>query len=148
MTDSPSAFPSTSGTTATATATASLGKEAGPGDPNSVVDGYHRAWTSGQIDAAMSHLSEDACCVAPDEQVRSKQGWRAYLTGFQPMLTGAPEHARMTSGDLVAIWYYPQTATTTTALASELFTVRDGRITDIRLTFDRLSYGPPNRQTP
>ena len=117
-------------------------------DPASVVDAYHRAWTSGEIDLALSHVSDDARCCAPGEQVMTKEDWRTYLTGFQPRLTAAPEHARMSSGEQVALWYYPQTAATSTALASELFTLRDGRIVDIRLTFDRLSYAPPGRGTP
>ena len=48
----------------------------------------------------------------------------------------------MTDGTRVALWYFPQTAVTTTTLASELFTVREGRITEIRLAFDRLGYAP------
>jgi len=144
MTDSPSAFPGA----ARGTGPASSGDDVAPDGPTSVVDAYHQAWTTGDIDVAMSHLSDDVRCVAPGEGVRTKQDWRAYLAGFQPMLTGAPEHARMARGEQVAVWYYPQTASTSTALASELFTVRGGRITDIRLTFDRLSYGPPSRQTP
>lgn len=116
--------------------------------PASVVDAYHRAWTSGQIDLALSHVSDAVHCVAPGDQVATKEDWRAYLTGFQPMLTSAPEHARMSSGAQVALWYYPQTAATSTTLASELFTVRDGQIVDIHLAFDRLGYVPPGQQTP
>ena len=58
------------------------------------------------------------------------------------MLTAAPELTRMTDGDRVALWYFPQTAVTTTTLASELFTVRSGQIVEIRLAFDRLGYMP------
>jgi hypothetical protein len=62
------------------------------------------------------------------------------------MLTGAPEHARMTDGDRVALWYFPQTEVTTTTMASELFTVRNGKIVEIRLAFDRLGYVPQSQQ--
>lgn len=116
-------------------------------DPESVVDAYHRAWTSGRIDQALDRVSDDCHCVGPGDQVMTKQQWRAYLTGFQPRLTGAPELARMNSGQQVARWYYPQTAVTSTALASELFTVRDGQIVEIYLTFDRLSYAPPGQHS-
>ncbi|WP_139415897.1 nuclear transport factor 2 family protein [Agromyces laixinhei] len=109
----------------------------------STVEAYHRAWTSGDVDRAMGYVSDDVRCFAPDEKVTTKQDWREYLTGFVPMLTGAPEHARMTDGDRVALWYFPQTAVTTTTLASELFTVRNGQIVEIRLAFDRLGYVPP-----
>jgi hypothetical protein len=46
----------------------------------------------------------------------------------------------------VALWYFPQTAVTQTTLASELFTVRNGQIVEIRLAFDRLGYIPPDQR--
>lgn len=110
------------------------------------VDAYHRAWTSGDIESAMTYVAADVRCYAPDENVTTKSDWREYLTGFVPMLTGAPEHARMTAGDRVALWYFPQTAVTTTTLASELFTVRAGQIVEIRLAFDRLGYLPRHHE--
>jgi SnoaL-like domain len=106
------------------------------------VEAYHQAWTSGDVDRALTYVSDSARFFAPDESVSTKSDWREYLDGFVPMLTGAPEHARMADGDRVALWYFPQTAVTTTTLASELFTVLDGRITEIRLAFDRLGYVP------
>ena len=134
MTDAPTTHP------ATATGRPPSGTTAS--DPAAVVDAYHRAWTSGQVDLALSHVSDDVRCSAPDQQAMTKDQWRAYLSGFQPMLTGVPERARMSSGEQVALWYYPQTAVTSTTLASELFTVRDGRIVAIDLPFDRLGYLP------
>ena len=52
----------------------------------------------------------------------------------------------MTDRDRVALWYFPQTAATTTTLASELFTVQEGQIVEIRLAFDRLGYIPHEQQ--
>ena len=112
-------------------------------DPAAVVSGYHEAWTSGDVDRALTFVADTVTCHAPDPQVTTKAQWHDYLSGFVPMLTGAPELARMTDGNRVALWYFPQTATTTTTLASELFTVEGGRIVEIRLAFDRLGYLPP-----
>jgi len=112
-------------------------------DALSTVEAYHRAWTSGDVDRALTRVSDDVRCFAPDENVTTKGDWRAYLASFVPMLTGAPEHSRMTAGNRVALWYFPQTEVTTTTLASELFTVHDGQIVEIRLAFDRLGYVPP-----
>ena len=112
-------------------------------DALSTVEAYHQAWTSGDVDRALGYVSDDVRCFAPDENVTTKSDWHHYLTSFVPMLTGAPEHAWMTDGDRVALWYFPQTAVTTTTLASELFTVRSGQIVEIRLAFDRLGYVPP-----
>ena len=111
-------------------------------DALSTVEAYHAAWTSGDVTKALTHVADDVRCFAPDENVTTKDDWREYLTGFVPMLTGAPELTRMVEGDRVALWYFPQTAATTTTLASELFTVKDGQIVEIRLAFDRLSYVP------
>jgi ketosteroid isomerase-like protein len=111
-------------------------------EPVAVVDEYHAAWTSGDLDRAMALIADSAVCQAPDPDIATKADWHAYLSAFIPMLTGAPELTRMTDGDRVALWYFPQTTVTTTTLASELFTVRDGQIVDIRLAFDRLGYVP------
>jgi hypothetical protein len=112
----------------------------------SIVEAYHRAWTGGDVDGALTYVADDLRCFAPDDRVATKDDWRAYLSGFVPMLTGAPEYARMADGDRVALWYFPQTAVTTTTLASELFTVREGQIVEIRLAFDRLGYVPRQEQ--
>lgn len=115
-------------------------------DVLSTVEAYHRAWTSGDVDHALTYVSNDVRCFAPDANVTTKDDWRGYLTSFVPMLTGTPEHTRMTDGNRVALWYFPQTAATTTTLASELFTVQGGEIVEIRLAFDRLGYLPRDQR--
>ena len=67
-----------------------------------IVQAYHQAWTSGDVDLAMTYVSEDVRCFAPDPDVATKTDWRKYLSGFVPMLTGAPELARMADGDRFA----------------------------------------------
>ena len=114
--------------------------------PAAIVDAYHRAWTSGDIDTALGYLADDVEVHAPDERVQTKADWHRYLSGFAPRLTGAPELTRLVDGARVALWYYPQTAATSTTLASELFTVRDGAITEIQLAFDRLGYVPQHQR--
>ena len=112
-------------------------------DVMSVVDAYFQAWTSGDIEGALSHLSDDARCYAPEESIANKDDWRNFMQTFIPLLTGAPEHARMVDGDRVALWYFPQTEVTTTTLACELFTIRDGLIVETRVIFDSIAYTPP-----
>jgi len=114
-------------------------------DALAIVEAYHQAWTSGDVDRALTYVSDDVRCFAPDENVTTKEDWHQYLASFVPMLTEAPEHTRMTDKGRVALWYFPQTAVTTTTLASELFTVRGGQIVEIRLAFDRLGYIPQDQ---
>lgn len=111
-----------------------------------IVLAYHRAWTSGDVDQAMAYLSGDIVCRAPGGGMTGKEAWRAYLTGFVPYLTGLSDVTNFAAGDHVALFYFPQTAATSTALAAEHFTVRDGAIVELMLVFDRLSYAPPSRR--
>ncbi len=115
-------------------------------DALSIVEAYHQAWTNGDVERALTYVSDDVRCFAPGANVTTKSDWHDYLANFVPMLTGAPEQARMTDGGRVALWYFPQTALTKTTLASELFTVRKGQIVEIRLAFDRLGYIPHKQQ--
>lgn len=108
-----------------------------------IVQKYHRAWTSGDIDTAMSYVAEEITCRAPGVDLNGKDAYRGFIGGFAPMLTGIGDIAEFSDGDRVALFYYPQTAATSTTPAAELLTVEDGRITTSVLIFDRLSYSPP-----
>lgn len=104
---------------------------------------YHRAWTTGDVETAMSYVADDIICHAPGVALNGKSAYQAFIAGFAPMLTGIGDLAEFVDGDRVALFYYPQTATTSTTPAAELFTVADGVISTSVLIFDRLSYGPP-----
>lgn len=108
-----------------------------------IVQDYHRAWTSGDVDRAMTKVADDITCRAPGADLTGKAAYRDFIAGFAPSLTGLADIASFTDGERVALFYYPQTAATTTAPAAECFTVRDGKIAESVLIFDRLSYGPP-----
>lgn len=112
-----------------------------------IVSEYHRAWTSGHIDQAMTRVSDDFVCRAPGADALGKDAYREYLTGFvNGNLTGVVDVASFADGDHVALIYYPQTAATSTAPAAEYFTVRNGLIAESLLIFDRLSYAPQGQQ--
>lgn len=108
-----------------------------------IVQSYHRAWTGGDVRLAMTYVADDITCRAPGVDLNGKDAYREYIGGFAPALTGIGDIAEFAEGDRVALFYYPQTAVTSTAPAAEYFTVRDGKIAESVLVFDRLSYGPP-----
>lgn len=108
-----------------------------------VVHDYHRAWTSGDVDAAMRLVADDIVCRAPGGDLVGKEAYRAFIRGFAPSLTGLTDIAAFADDDRVALFYYPETAATSTAPAAECFTVRAGKIVDSVLVFDRPSFGPP-----
>ncbi len=113
-----------------------------------IVEDYHRAWTSGEVDRAMTLVADDITCHAPGVDLVGKEAYHGFIGGFAPALTGLADIASFADGDRVALFYYPQTAATATAPAAECFTVRDGRITESVLVFDRLSFGAPNGAEP
>lgn len=113
-----------------------------PAPANEIVQDYHQAWTSGDIDRAMTHVADDITCRAPGVDLAGRDAYREFIAGFAPALTGLADIAGFADGDRVALFYYPQTGATSTAPAAECFTVRDGKIADSVLIFDRLSFAP------
>lgn len=105
---------------------------------------YHRAWTSGDVDTAMTYVSDDIACRAPGADIAGKAGYQGFIGTFAPNLTGLTDIAHFADDDHVALFYYPETAATQTAPAAEYFTVADGKIVSSVLIFDRLSYMPPS----
>ena len=101
---------------------------------------YHRAWTSGDLDSAMTHVADDIVCRAPGQELSNKSEYRSFLGGFSQMMTGLTDVAAFGDGEHVVLFYFPHTAVTSTAPAAEHFTIRDGRIVESLLVFDRLSY--------
>lgn len=113
--------------------------------PHDIVQQYHRAWTSGDVDAAMGYVADGIVCRAPGVDLNGKEAYRGFIAGFAPMLTGIGDIAEFADGDRVALFYYPRTASTSTTPAAECFTVANGEIVESVLIFDRLSYGPPEQ---
>ncbi|NDL60530.1 nuclear transport factor 2 family protein [Phytoactinopolyspora mesophila] len=107
---------------------------------------YHRAWTSGDLERAMTRVAEDIVCRAPGVDLSGKDAYRGYLAEFLPNLAGLTDVASFADAGHVALFYYPHTAATTTAPAAEYFTVRDGAIVESVLVFDRLSFVPPGER--
>ena len=103
---------------------------------------YHRAWTTGDLDGAMAHVADDIICQAPGQELSSKSEYRSFLGGFSKMMTGLTDVAAFGDDEHVVLFYYPHTAVTSTAPAAEHFTIRDGRIVESLLVFDRISYAP------
>jgi len=65
----------------------------------------------------MDRVAEDVVCRAPGEDLAGKDAYREYLASFAPALTGLADAATFAEEDRVALFYYPQTAATSTALA-------------------------------
>lgn len=113
-----------------------------PTSAYAIVQNDHHAWTSGRVDRAMTWATDDINWSAADQDLSGTADYRAFTAGFAPALTGLPNITTFADEDQIALFYYPQTAATTTAPAAEYLKVRDGKIADSVLVFDRLSFGP------
>lgn len=111
--------------------------------PRSIVEAYHRAWTSGDVEAAMAFVADDVACRAPGVDLHGKSEYEQFIGGFAPRLTGLIDIASFADGNRVALFYCPQTAVADAAPVAECFTVEGGKIVDSVLIFDRLSFAPP-----
>jgi len=107
---------------------------------------YHRAWTSGDLDRAFAYVADDIICRAPGGDITGRDAYRGFLGGFAANLTGLTDVAAFGDEAHVLLFYYPHTAATSAAPAAEYFTIRDGRIVESLLVFDRLSFTPPPEQ--
>ena len=111
--------------------------------PRSIVKAYHRAWTGGDVKAAMAFVADDVACRAPGIDLHGKSEYEQFIGGFAPRLTGLIDIASFADGNRVALFYCPQTAVADAAPVAECFTVEGGKIVDSVLIFDRLSFAPP-----
>jgi hypothetical protein len=106
---------------------------------------YHQAWTSHDLDQAMTYIADDITCDAPGGQISGAQQYKGFLGGFMTQLTGAQNIAAFGDDTTAVLFYYPHTASVSDAPAAECFTVTGGKITRSVLVFDRPSFAPPQR---
>lgn len=108
-----------------------------------VVTAYHKAWTGGDLDKAMSFIADDIVVHAPGREINGKEEYRAYLGGFMKVMEGHTPHAAFGDDSTAVLFYFPHTPITQSAPVSECFLVESGTIKESYLVFDRLSYAPP-----
>ena len=106
---------------------------------------YHQAWTSHNLDQAMTYIADDITCDAPGARICGAQAYRDFLGRFMTRLTGVQTLAAFGDDTTAVLFYYPHTANTSDAPTAECFTVVGGKITRSVLVFDRPSFAPPQR---
>ena len=66
-------------------------------EPLDIVNRYHRAWTSGDVDSAMELVADNITCRAPGVDLTGKTQYREFIAGFAPALTGLQDAESATS---------------------------------------------------
>jgi ketosteroid isomerase-like protein len=106
---------------------------------------YYEAWTSKDLDRAMTHVSEDIVCEAPAGKIEGAEAYRAFMAPFVQILKGSNMIAAFGDEHTALVIYDTETVPVKSAPAAECVTVEDGRITHSRFVFDRLPFEEARR---
>jgi len=101
---------------------------------------YYQAWTTKNIDAAMSYIADDIVCDAPAGRIKGVADYRAFLAPFAEMLISTDLIASFGDDTTAVLVYDTQTPPVASAPGAECVTVEDGKIIYSRFIFDRLPF--------
>jgi hypothetical protein len=101
---------------------------------------YHQAWTSKNLDQAMTYIAEDIVCDAPAGRIDGAEAYRAFMAPFVQILTSSHMIAAFGDDETALVMYDTQTVPVKSAPGAECVTVQDGRITHSRFLFDRTPF--------
>ncbi len=101
---------------------------------------YYQAWTSHDVDKAMSYIADDIVCDAPAGRLEGAAAYRAFMGPFVQILTGSKLIAGFGDDTTALIMYDTETVPVKSAPGAECVTVTDSKITYSRFIFDRAPF--------
>ncbi len=101
---------------------------------------YYQAWTSHDLDQAMSYIADGIVCDAPAGRMEGAAAYRAFMGPFVQILTGSKLIAAFGDDTTALIMYDTETVPVKSAPGAECVTVTDGKITHSRFIFDRAPF--------
>ena len=101
---------------------------------------YYQAWTSHDLDKAMSYIADEIVCDAPAGRLEGAAAYRGFMGPFVQILRGATLIAAFGDEHTALIMYGTETVPVPSAPAAECVTVTDGKITHSRFIFDRAPF--------
>jgi ketosteroid isomerase-like protein len=108
---------------------------------------YYDAWTSKDLERAMSYIAEDMVCEAPPGRLEGADAYRAFMAPFIEILRGSNIIAAFGDEETALMMYDTQTVPVESAPGAECVTVRDGKITHSWFIFDRAPFEAARRGT-
>ena len=106
---------------------------------------YYQAWTSHDLDTAMSFVADDIVCDAPSGRLTGAEAYRAFMGPFVQILSGATMIAAFGDERTALVMYDTATVPVPSAPAAECVTVENGKITYSRFVFDRAPFDAARR---
>ena len=101
---------------------------------------YYQAWTSHDLDKAMSYIADGIICDAPAGRLEGAAAYRAFMAPFAQIVTGSEMIAAFGDEETALIMYDTETVPVKSAPGAECVTVKDGKITYNRFVFDRAPF--------
>ena len=106
---------------------------------------YHQAWTSHDLDKAMSYIAEDIVCDAPAGRLEGATAYRDFMGPFVQILTGSELVAAYGDDAKAVVVYDTETVPVRSAPGAECVTVKDGKIIHSLFIFDRAPFDAARR---
>jgi len=101
---------------------------------------YYQAWTSHDLEKAMSYIADDIICDAPGGRLEGAAAYRAFMSPFAQIVTRSQMLAAFGDEETALIMYDTETVPVRSAPGAECITVKDGKITYNRFVFDRAPF--------
>jgi len=109
---------------------------------------YYRAWSAGDFDEAMTYIAEDIACQAPAGHLEGIEAFRGFMGPFAQIVNTSNLIAAFGDDTTAVLMYDTETIPVQDAPGAECLTVADGKITHIRIIFDRLPFDVARRPAP
>jgi len=106
---------------------------------------YYHAWTSHDLDTAMSYVADGIVCDSPAGRLDGADAYRGFMDPFVKILTGSSIIAAFGDEETALVMYDTATVPVRSAPAAECVRVRDGKITRSRFFFDRAPFDAARR---
>jgi hypothetical protein len=101
---------------------------------------YHQAWTSHDLEQAMTYIADEIVCDAPAGRLEGAVAYREFMGPFVQILTGSKLIAAFGDDETAVVVYDTETVPVKSAPGAECVTIKDGKITYSRFIFDRAPF--------
>ena len=101
---------------------------------------YFEAWTSKDLERAMTYIDDAIVCDAPAGRIEGAGAYRDFMGPFTQILVEARMIAAFGDEETALVMYDTKTMPVESAPGAECVTVRDGKITYSRFLFDRAPF--------
>jgi hypothetical protein len=108
--------------------------------PLDIALAYYGAWTSQDFEQAMTFVADDIVCDGPAGRVEGAEAFRGFMGPFSQILIKSDLIAQFGDKTTAVLMYETSTRPVAFAPGAECLTVADGKITHIRIVFDRTPF--------